>query len=127
MCLLDEFDRVTVLKCDLWLGTRRKGIWSHLSPIKFGLDADVQEETAIRLFARVVKEDIGILGTRYMVECPHCQQLQDWDTINRATQCLTCQQDYKINADNVLIYFRLLKEPAKKEVVFCAESCHPSL
>jgi hypothetical protein len=113
-----QIDEFVIQKLDVWLGTRRKAVWKFLNPIQFSLDSDIDEETAIHLFAVCTDQRIHVLQQRYSVECPCCnRELGLFELpaqIPQTIYCVACDEDVKVTEDYITIWFKLIEKPAEQ-------------
>ncbi|WP_424660313.1 hypothetical protein [Desulfofundulus sp.] len=102
-------------RLDTWLGTRRPAVRKHLSPLQFSLDSGIDEETATHLFALCT--DIGLLRTRYTVECPGCSSIlgnyYSPGEIPESMYCPECGSNVLVGSGDVAVWFELLREPER--------------
>lgn len=114
-----QIDSFLMNKLDIWLGTRRKAVRKYLSPLQFSLDCEIDEDISISLFSICTMQEISLLDEYYVVECENCNnrilgtftQVSD---IPNEIYCGECDRNIEVTKYNLLIWFKLLKEPQEQ-------------
>lgn len=112
-----QIDEIVYQQLDAWLGTRRAATLKFLNPLQFAVDAGVDSDLAMKVFALCTYSDIGLLRVRYQVECEACKKilatLYNSEEIPNVLECTDCSHVNKHVMHDISVYFELMQEPQR--------------
>jgi|GEM_PF-3037388 len=67
-----QIDSLAINLLDSWLAMQRDAVLNNLSPLRFTGQTDINHDLAIDMFLLAATPEIGVLRTKYKINCPVC-------------------------------------------------------